>query len=187
MMPRLVAMMIMLTLSGGVAASGEVAPTAPHVLYTTGNATSAATGFDVDAVQSVAVRFDVTSASKPAKLDLWLMSNGPNATITATIVQGDAAAPKVSAIPLAASAPFRVKAVSWKPEMQTVDFRPDAAVLPPGAQVYYWLVLASSDLAGQNGVWLIGQQRAWSTTNLGGSWQRIASSTAAPGLTLWAV
>ena len=121
MMPRLVATMIMLTLSGGVAASGEAAPTAPHVLYTTGNATSAATGFDVDAVQSVAVRFGVTSASKPAKLDLWLMSNGPNATITATIVQGDAAAPKVSAIPLAASAPFRVKAVSWKPEMQTVE------------------------------------------------------------------
>jgi len=167
--------------------SSVTANTAPHVLYTTGNATSAATGFDVDAVQSVAVRFNVTRASKPVSLDLWLMANGPNASMTASIRIGDAAAPKDSAKPLVASAPFRVKAVRWKPEMQTVVFRPDAGILLPSSQVHYWLVIKSSDLVGQNGVWLIGQQRAWSTTNFGGSWQRIDSPSAAPGLTLWAI
>ena len=91
---------------------------------------------------------------------------------------------QVPATELIASSPaFHVSASTWKPEPQTISLAmQQAQLLQP--HTHYWLVLTSRDMAGKNGVWLLGRQTAISSTSLGGGWQPVDSPSAAPGMTL---
>lgn len=154
--------------------------TTPEVIYSTGVANSSAMGLDIGVSQAAAVRFAPSSNCTATEIELSLMSNGPNATMVAQIVWGGEAAPS-NGKPIGASGDFQVQAVTWKPEQQTVGF---VTGVPLIAGEAYWIVLRSRDPMGSNGVWLLGPQRAWSTTTMGGAWQHTDQKSAAPGVIL---
>lgn len=149
------------------------------VIYSTGVANSSAMGLDVGTSQAVAVRFSPSTDTTATEMELSLMSNGPNATIVAQILQGGTSAPANT--PIGGSRPFHVKAVDWQPEQQAVTFE-EGVKLKAGQ--LYWIVLRSSNAMGKNGVWLLGAQHAWSTTTRGATWQRVDQEAAAPGVIL---
>ena len=149
---------------------------APFVAFDTGTPPSpfGTDGFDVNAGQSVAMRFFNNIDGSLTSIGVWMMSNGGNtSTINVTLVEGNETTPSLDVLEQFASVP--VNTAGWNPILVQVNSTAAPELI---FGHFYWIVLTSN--SDPDPVWCQSNTLAYGTmTNGNSSWQPGGSAQSA--------